>query len=533
MEEDDVVLFRARVKFDYDAEDDTELTIGQGEIISVYKTSDNGWWFAEADDSACGWVPSNFLERLEEGADVQDVLEEAEPVLMNPVESVPAEIVFTEAEVVDPEPVVQPKVEERTVNAAPSPAPAAAASPAQAAKAKKDPLPHLAKAKAGEEGCGQCARVLSGGYVMAGGAKFHEECFTCIVCNDSLLNSGFIEKDGGLYCEKDFHYTFSPKCAHCKEPITDQYITALGRSYHPDHFVCKVCSQPFPDGMFHQYAEEPYCEQHFQELFAVKCGDCGKPILGRGFTVDEIEKTFHEECFVCHDATKHRIKDGEDFHVHDGKVYCHTHFKDLVLAKCGKCKKVIEADYLTVKNSNYHVDCFKCEDCGNSILDGKFSIFKDQLLCHGCTKRAKSVTPAAPAAKAAPAAPPAPAASAAKSRENAAAKRAEPTMKYGSVESRKANEEKVEVVEKKEEPTAPAAAGAPAASNVSATEYAGPFFSYDQLKAKTVDSQIDRTRREMYISADQFQSVFGMSKAAFYAAPAWRQKKLKQEKGLF
>eukprot|EP00475_Leptophrys_vorax_P042036 TRINITY_DN79347_c0_g1_i1.p1 TRINITY_DN79347_c0_g1~~TRINITY_DN79347_c0_g1_i1.p1 ORF type:complete len:528 (-),score=141.54 TRINITY_DN79347_c0_g1_i1:62-1645(-) len=527
MEEDDVVLFRARVKFDYDAEDDTELTIGQGEIISVYKTSDNGWWFAEADDSACGWVPSNFLERIEEG-DVQDVLEEAEPVLMNPAEDVPAEIVFTEAEVVDPDPVVQPKVEERTVAAAAAPAAAGAAQPA--APKKKDPLSHLAKAKDGEEGCGQCGRILAGGYVMAG-AKFHEECFTCLVCNESLLNSGFIEKDGSLYCEKDFHYTFSPKCAHCKEPITDQYITALGRNYHPDHFVCKVCSQPFPDGMFHQYSEEPYCEQHFQELFAIKCGSCGKAILGRGFTVDEIEKTFHEECFNCADG--HRIKDGEDFHVHDGKVYCHTHFKDLVLAKCAKCKKVIEADYLTVKNNNYHVDCFKCEECGNSILDGKFSIFKDQLLCHGCTKRAKSVTPAAPAAKVAPAAPAVGQApvSVAKSKENAAAKRAEPTMKYGSAEARKANEEKVDVTEKKDAEIPQPPGAAPAV--IPPQDYEGPYYSFEQLRGKTLDNQIDRFRREMYLSPDQFQKVFGMSKAAFFAAPAWRQKKLKQDKGLF
>jgi hypothetical protein len=283
--------------------------------------------------------------------------------------------------------------------------------------------------------------------------------------------------------------------------------------------------------MFHQYAEEPYCEQHFQELFAVKCGDCGKAILGRGFTVDEIEKTFHEECFNCNDAARHRIKDGEDFHVHDGKIYCHTHFKDLVLAKCAKCKKVIEADYLTVKSSNYHVDCFKCEDCGNSILDGKFSIFKDQLLCHSCTKKAKSVTPAAPAAKAAPAAGHA-SGNAAKSRENAAAKRAEPAMKYGSVEAKKASEEKVEVIEKKE--SEPSNTGASTSkSTVNAADYNGPFFAYNALKSKALDNDIDRTRREMYLAPDEFQTVFGMTKAAFYAAPGWRQKKLKQDKVLF
>jgi len=101
--------------------------------------------------------------------------------------------------------------------------------------------------------------------------------------------------------------------------------------------------------------------------------------------------------------------------------------------------------------------------------------------------------------------------------------------------AKKANEEKVEVIEKKEaEPPGPATGGGPSPNNVAnAADYDGPFYGYNPLKSKGLDNEIDRTRREMYLSPDEFQKVFGMTKPAFYAAPAWRQKKLKQDKALF
>ncbi|KAF7819033.1 villin-3-like isoform X1 [Senna tora] len=50
-------------------------------------------------------------------------------------------------------------------------------------------------------------------------------------------------------------------------------------------------------------------------------------------------------------------------------------------------------------------------------------------------------------------------------------------------------------------------------------------FSYDQLKNHSENpvSGIDYKRREAYLSDDEFESVFGMTKEAFYEIPKWKQ----------
>jgi hypothetical protein len=37
-----------------------------------------------------------------------------------------------------------------------------------------------------------------------------------------------------------------PPCDVCNEPIVGRLVNAAGKTYHPDHFVCEYCSQPFP-----------------------------------------------------------------------------------------------------------------------------------------------------------------------------------------------------------------------------------------------------------------------------------------------
>jgi len=37
----------------------------------------------------------------------------------------------------------------------------------------------------------------------------------------------------------------SPPCAACNDVIKGRYITALNQAWHPEHFVCTECNQPF------------------------------------------------------------------------------------------------------------------------------------------------------------------------------------------------------------------------------------------------------------------------------------------------
>ncbi|KAK4272520.1 hypothetical protein QN277_021066 [Acacia crassicarpa] len=60
-------------------------------------------------------------------------------------------------------------------------------------------------------------------------------------------------------------------------------------------------------------------------------------------------------------------------------------------------------------------------------------------------------------------------------------------------------------------------------------------FSYDQLKTKSSNpvSGIDFKRREAYLSDEDFNTVFGMTKEAFYKLPKWKQDMQKRKADLF
>ncbi len=63
--------FRCRAINDYYASVTDELDLKEGGSYTIMQTSPSGWWYAVNDDGEDGWVPSNYLERVdEEGGDV-------------------------------------------------------------------------------------------------------------------------------------------------------------------------------------------------------------------------------------------------------------------------------------------------------------------------------------------------------------------------------------------------------------------------------------------------------------------------------
>lgn len=55
--------------------------------------------------------------------------------------------------------------------------------------------------------------------ITALGQVWHPEHFVCAVCNVELSHTGFFEREGRPYCDKDYHQLFAPRCSYCKGPI--------------------------------------------------------------------------------------------------------------------------------------------------------------------------------------------------------------------------------------------------------------------------------------------------------------------------
>lgn len=53
------------------------------------------------------------------------------------------------------------------------------------------------------------------------GRTWHPEHFVCTHCQEEIGSRNFFERDGQPYCEKDYHTLFSPRCHYCNGPILD------------------------------------------------------------------------------------------------------------------------------------------------------------------------------------------------------------------------------------------------------------------------------------------------------------------------
>ena len=55
----------------YIASDEDQLNLEKGELVYVLKCADSGWWYGFDGNDNDGWLPSNYVERLDEEQDIQ------------------------------------------------------------------------------------------------------------------------------------------------------------------------------------------------------------------------------------------------------------------------------------------------------------------------------------------------------------------------------------------------------------------------------------------------------------------------------
>ena len=67
----------------------------------------------------------------------------------------------------------------------------------------------------------------SGPFASAIGKTWHPDHFICDGCGVSLQYQGFMEEGGKVYCEEDYNKYFAPHCAVCKQPIVGVSATVI------------------------------------------------------------------------------------------------------------------------------------------------------------------------------------------------------------------------------------------------------------------------------------------------------------------
>nr|XP_025123296.1 paxillin isoform X2 [Bubalus bubalis] len=90
--------------------------------------------------------------------------------------------------------------------------------------------------------CGACKKPIAGQVVTAMGKTWHPEHFVCTHCQEEIGSRNFFERDGQPYCEKDYHNLFSPRCYYCNGPILDGSTRKMARPTAAR--ITLTCSRP-------------------------------------------------------------------------------------------------------------------------------------------------------------------------------------------------------------------------------------------------------------------------------------------------
>ncbi|KAK8376969.1 hypothetical protein O3P69_013576 [Scylla paramamosain] len=173
--------------------------------------------------------------------------------------------------------------------------------------------------------CADCGRQIRGPFVSALGKTWCPDHFVCSTgsCRKALIDMGFVEEQGALHCEDCYEKYLAPICGKCDKRVKGDCLNAVGKQFHPECFCCAYCGKIFGSGAFYLEDGLPYCEADWNDLFTTKCVGCGFPIEAGDRWVEALNNNYHSQCFKC--SKCHKNLEGQSFFAKGGKPFCKAH----------------------------------------------------------------------------------------------------------------------------------------------------------------------------------------------------------------
>ncbi|OAP63252.1 hypothetical protein AYL99_02479 [Fonsecaea erecta] len=154
------------------------------------------------------------------------------------------------------------------------------------------------------------------------------------------------------------------QCRKCGEPLTGQFVRALGGTFHLDCFKCADCGQIVASKFFPVDAEDgsgqfPLCETDYFRRLDLLCYECGGAL--RGSYITALDRKYHIEHFTC--SVCPTVFGAQDsYYEHDGRVYCHYHYSTQFAQRCNGCQTAILKQFVEIfrngQNQHWHPECY-------------------------------------------------------------------------------------------------------------------------------------------------------------------------------
>ncbi|XP_070118894.1 actin-binding LIM protein 2 isoform X36 [Equus caballus] len=244
--------------------------------------------------------------------------------------------------------------------------------------------------------CHTCGNVCKGEVLRVQNKHFHIKCFVCKACGCDLAEGGFFVRQGEYICTRDYQRLYGTRCFSCDQFIEGEVVSALGRTYHPDCFVCAVCRLPFPPGDRVTFnGKECVCQKCSlppvvagssaplsQGLWS--CGGCGTEIKN-GQSLVALDKHWHLGCFKCKTCGKQL---NAEYISKDGLPYCEADYHSEFGIRCDGCEKYITGHVLEAGEKHYHPLCALCVRCGRMFAEGEEMYLQGSSIWHPACRQA-------------------------------------------------------------------------------------------------------------------------------------------------
>ncbi|KAH0538855.1 hypothetical protein FGG08_004572 [Glutinoglossum americanum] len=183
-------------------------------------------------------------------------------------------------------------------------------------------------------------------------------------------------------------------CKKCEEPLTGQFVRALGGTFHLECFKCRltldgkdcgqiVASKFFPVDDEENNGQYPLCEVDYFRRLDLLCFKCGGAL--RGSYITALDRKYHIEHFTC--SICPTVFGAQDsYYEHEGKVYCHYHYSTQFAQKCSGCQTAILKQFVEIfrngQNQHWHPECYMIHKFWNVRLAPPGAI-SDNMSHHG------------------------------------------------------------------------------------------------------------------------------------------------------
>jgi len=224
--------------------------------------------------------------------------------------------------------------------------------------------------------CAQCGEPIAGLVVNALGKAYHPEHFVCHHCSQPFPNGEYVIKDDHAYCAKDFYDLFSPRCKACNDIIIDKCINAGGQYFHPNHFCCYLCGKNLK-------GQKYKIDGDTKEIFCTACmGSRARKIEPEAKICSICKRPIIGEFISLNGQPIHpehyRCEEcgcefvGGNCHEYEGRFYCLEHYKQLIMKTCGRCHKPVLGRSVTALGRVWHPEHFTCEVCNEAFMGSQY-----------------------------------------------------------------------------------------------------------------------------------------------------------------